>query len=323
MSAFLFPDNTVLCNFAAVDRLDLLQTVLDGRGRWTAAVAYEAEKSARFLPALAGVTTAGWLDDPIEITDEADVRRVNGVRRAVFGGTDDQPLKHLGEAETCFVIKEWRAFAGSWWISDDREALRYARFQGITTYETIDLMSTAVVNGDATEQQAFDVMILMADKGRSLQLPRSHPTSDVEQATPATSAPHERGSDRERPRSSSNPQVRQDALLLAYLPRCARRSAVARIRSDATRDGLLRGRCRGDGGGADLRQRCGNTGDDVTVAAPTAGSDHELATPRRDRERDVGDRSGPQGARQIAAATDAAVNAETRPPISHAPTTPT
>lgn len=153
MSAFLFPDNTVLCNFAAVDRLDLLQTVLDGRGRWTAAVAYEAEKSARFLPALAGVTTAGWLDDPIEITDEADVRRVNGVRRAVFGGTDDQPLKHLGEAETCFVIKEWRAFAGSWWISDDREALRYARFQGITTYETIDLMSTAVVNGDATNSR--------------------------------------------------------------------------------------------------------------------------------------------------------------------------
>ena len=24
----------------------------------------------------------------------------------VFGSTDDGPLKHLGEAETCFVIKE-------------------------------------------------------------------------------------------------------------------------------------------------------------------------------------------------------------------------
>jgi hypothetical protein len=48
-----------------------------------------------------------------------------------------------GEAATCFAIKEWATFAGSWWISDDREALRYARFHGIATYETFDLMSTA------------------------------------------------------------------------------------------------------------------------------------------------------------------------------------
>jgi predicted nucleic acid-binding protein len=173
VSVFLFPDNTVLCNFAAVDRLDLLQAVLNGRGRWTATVAYEAGRSARFLPALGGIATEGWLEEPIEITAEPDVQRVNRVRRAVFGGTDDAPLKHLGEAETCFVIKEWTAFAGSWWISDDREALRYARFQGITTYETIDLMSMAVVSGDISEQRAFDVMIRMCEKGRSLRLPRS------------------------------------------------------------------------------------------------------------------------------------------------------
>lgn len=173
MSVFLFPDNTVLCNFAAVNRLDLLQAVLNGRGRWTATVAYEAGRSALFLPALAGIATEGWLEEPIEITAEPDVQRVNRVRRAVFGGTDDEPLKHLGEAETCFVIKEWTAFAGSWWISDDREALRYARFQGITTYETIDLMSMAVVSGDISARRAFDVMILMCEKGRSLRLPRS------------------------------------------------------------------------------------------------------------------------------------------------------
>lgn len=99
MTTFLFPDNTVLCNFAAVERLDLLRTVLNGRGRWTAAVAYEAEKSTRFLPALADIATDGWLDEPIEITADSDVQRVNRVRRAVFGGTDDKPLQHLGETE--------------------------------------------------------------------------------------------------------------------------------------------------------------------------------------------------------------------------------
>lgn len=34
-----FPDNTVLCNFSAVGSLSLLEKVLDGRGRWTQAVA--------------------------------------------------------------------------------------------------------------------------------------------------------------------------------------------------------------------------------------------------------------------------------------------
>lgn len=171
MSKFLFPDNTVLCNFAAANRLDLLQVVLNGRGRWTESVAYEAAKSARFLPDLAAIATDGWLDDPIEIVAEADVQRVNQVRRAVFGGTDDKPLQHLGEAETCFVIKEWTAFAGSWWISDDREALRYARHQGITTYETIDLVSMAVVDGDIAQQAGFDLMLRMEEKGRALRLP--------------------------------------------------------------------------------------------------------------------------------------------------------
>src|SRR5713226_8544369 len=104
MTEFLFPDNTVLCNFAAVERLDLLESVLGGRGRWTEAVAYEASRSARVLPALGGLVAGCWLGEAIEISDEPDVLQINQIRRAVFGGTDDKPLKHLGEAQTCFVI---------------------------------------------------------------------------------------------------------------------------------------------------------------------------------------------------------------------------
>ncbi len=71
------------------------------------------------------------------------------------------------------MIKEWAAFTGSWWISDDLEALRYARFQGIATYETFDLMRIAVADGDIADQQAFGLMRRMADAGRSLRLPSS------------------------------------------------------------------------------------------------------------------------------------------------------
>lgn len=173
MTEFLFPDNTVLCNFAAVDRLDLLRSVLDGRGRWTEAVAYEATRSTPYVPALAGLFTDCWLGEAIEISLEPDAREIERMRRAVFGGSDSRPLKHLGEAQTCYVIVNWGEFAGSWWVSDDQEALRYARSQGITTRDTLDLVNIAVANGDIEASDAVKLMVQMADHGRSLRLPTS------------------------------------------------------------------------------------------------------------------------------------------------------
>lgn len=177
MTEFLFPDNTVLCNFAAVDRLDLLRSVLDGRGRWTEAVAYEATRSTRYVPALAGLFTDCWLGEAIEISLEPDVQAVERIRRAVFGGTDARPTKHLGETQTCYVIVNWSEFAGSWWVSDDQESLRYARSQGITTRETIDLVNVAVANGDIGARDAFDLLTQMTDQGRKLRL--SDSTADL------------------------------------------------------------------------------------------------------------------------------------------------
>ncbi len=71
------------------------------------------------------------------------------------------------------MIQEWTEFIGAWWISDDQEAVRYAGFQGITTYETIDLVKMAVADGDVGAKAAFDLMNRMADNGRSLRLPSS------------------------------------------------------------------------------------------------------------------------------------------------------
>jgi hypothetical protein len=59
------------------------------------------------------------------------------------------------------------------WITDDRDALRYAKRQGITTGETLDLMSIAVANGDIAARAAFELMTRMNDAGRHLRLPRS------------------------------------------------------------------------------------------------------------------------------------------------------
>lgn len=172
MAACLFPDNTVLCNFAAVERLDLLKTVLDGRGRWTTAVAVEARRSALTLPALEMVPVEGWLGEPIEIDDFAEIHQVDQIRRKAFGGTRKHRTKHLGEAESCYVIQNWASFAGSEWISDDRDALRYARKQGIPTRETIDLMRAAVACDCITFESAFALMLHMSACDRHPRLPK-------------------------------------------------------------------------------------------------------------------------------------------------------
>lgn len=71
------------------------------------------------------------------------------------------------------MLKEWGEYEGSWWISDDSESLRYARFQGIITRETIDLMAEAVTKGDIDAKSAFDLMKDMKDQDRHLRIPSS------------------------------------------------------------------------------------------------------------------------------------------------------
>lgn len=169
MSNALFPDNTVLCNFAAVHRLDLLEAFFRGRGRWVEAVAHEASKSARYLPDLRHARL--WMGEPIEINDEDDVVRVELLRQVVFGGASIDPLKHLGEAQTCYLLKEKSEWKGSWWVSDDTDAVRYAKQQGLITRETIDIVSAVIQDGDLNIQQGWDLMHAMLDEDRALRMP--------------------------------------------------------------------------------------------------------------------------------------------------------
>ncbi|MGL5861093.1 MAG: hypothetical protein ACRCY9_07560 [Phycicoccus sp.] len=169
-SGWLFLDNTVLCNFAAVDRLDLLEGHLRGRGRWTDAVAYEWQRSA---PILRAAATLPWLGDAIEIDEPRIVARVDHVRRVVFGGTAGRPLQHLGEAQSCVLITEDARFSKSRWITDDHDALDYARGRSITTGQTIDLVRGLVADGELTAGTAYRLMIAMHEAGRRLTLPAS------------------------------------------------------------------------------------------------------------------------------------------------------
>ncbi|WP_326644633.1 hypothetical protein OG884_10810 [Streptosporangium sp. NBC_01755] len=175
MTWYWFPDNTVLCNFACVSGLPLLEEVLRGRGRWVEAIAYEAERSSRIYPDLATIARERWLGDPIEVDDAVEIDQIERVRRAVFGGSPNEPLKHLGEAQTCYVILNRMEFAGSFWITDDRDAQEYAHARGITTRDTMDLVSEAVADGCCTRDDGFKLLQRMRQEGRYLRVP-PHPS---------------------------------------------------------------------------------------------------------------------------------------------------
>ncbi|WP_330474641.1 hypothetical protein [Terrabacter sp. C0L_2] len=108
------------------------------------AVAAECRRSSATYADLASIEAAGWLGQPVEISDEIEILQVEGIRKAVFGGAASRALDHLGEAQTIHIIRQRADFCGSTWISDDREALRVARLQGIPVRETQHLVAEAV-----------------------------------------------------------------------------------------------------------------------------------------------------------------------------------
>lgn len=153
--AYVFPDNTVLCNFACTDQVGLLLDHLRGRGRWVEAVAAEARLSRGHLPGLAVLLEENApLGAPIRIEDPAEIAAIERKRRTVFGGTADKPLQHLGEAQTCHLLQTDPTWAGATWVTDDQEAYRYAQQQGILARGTVDLFRSMVADADLTAAQA-------------------------------------------------------------------------------------------------------------------------------------------------------------------------
>lgn len=171
MTTHLFPDNTVFCNFGSVNQVQLLQQFLSGRGRWTEAVSFEVSRSADFVPALVGVAGAEWMGAPIEISDDAGRREVEGIRRSVFGGTQSEPLRHLGESQTLFIIRTQYGLGDATWISDDREAVEYASSQGIVVKETRHVVAELVQTGVMSDTAAFGMLEQMQQVGRSVTIP--------------------------------------------------------------------------------------------------------------------------------------------------------
>jgi predicted nucleic acid-binding protein len=135
----MFPDNTVLINFAIINRMDLLARLANGNGRWCATVATECAESAR-RPELAALSgAAGIFGEPF-VPDAAEHQDVR-VLRDRLASPGNPPTKHLGEAETLAIIV--RRQLSCFFVSDDRDAVRLAAQNGISVVSTWHLLKVA------------------------------------------------------------------------------------------------------------------------------------------------------------------------------------
>lgn len=115
--ALIFPDNTVLINFAYCDAMDLLGKIVAERGTWTASVASECDDKASDLdlPALAASHTI--FGEPL-LPDRVEHIQTR-IHREHFLKPGDGPKKHLGESETLAIIEN-RLFEGTTiFVTDD------------------------------------------------------------------------------------------------------------------------------------------------------------------------------------------------------------
>lgn len=145
-TSLFFPDNTVLNNFAIIHLMEELGSLIGERGRWCATVASECAKGATQHGLEDMAKAPGIFGDALypvgaEYTDTQTIRE-----RMLKPG--DKDTDHLGEAETIAIVSR-RQLKG-FFVTDDRDAAREARAEGIRVVTTWDILRLMVRGGRIT-----------------------------------------------------------------------------------------------------------------------------------------------------------------------------
>lgn len=137
----MFPDTTVLINFAIINRMDLLARLTNGHGRWCATVSREWED---WTPRLRLVAIP-WeiFGDPLR-PDPAELEYARTLRTRL-ARPGKNPYRHLGEAETIAIVT--RRGLRCFFVTDDRSAQQLARRHGVPTVDTWQLLRLGHAKG--------------------------------------------------------------------------------------------------------------------------------------------------------------------------------
>lgn len=139
-SSLFFPDNTVLNNFAIIHLMDELGALIGDRGCWCATVAGECAKGAakpglEYMAKAPGIFGDALYPVGAEYTDTQTIRE-----RMLKPG--DKDTDHLGEAETIAIVTRRRL--RGFFVTDDRDAAREAKAEGIRVVTTWDILRLMV-----------------------------------------------------------------------------------------------------------------------------------------------------------------------------------
>jgi predicted nucleic acid-binding protein len=153
----LFPDTTVLINFAIIHRMDLLTRLANGKGQWCATVRSECAESSR-QPHLTDLVDAPTIfGEPLypDVAEHVDIVTL----RTQMADPYDPPHMHLGEAETIVIVG--RRSLDAFFATDDRDAASRAKHHGVATVTTWYLLKFAVRLGAITADELWaDVLTL-------------------------------------------------------------------------------------------------------------------------------------------------------------------
>lgn len=148
-----FPDNTVLINFTLIERIDLLEIILNGRGNWVGAVHAECERSCDVADLSGMRDVFEFMNAPLiaETVERVDARAIQSQLRT----PSDPPSKSYGEAETIAVLSRRRIDAV--FLTDDNDAIAYIsdEFPEIKVARTTDLLALAVNCGKLPADDAI------------------------------------------------------------------------------------------------------------------------------------------------------------------------
>jgi len=162
-SAAVIPDNTVLINFAHINRMDVLKRLIRDRGIWCASVAQECSNSAKQagLEALEGAVEI--FGDPLYPDTEAEHLDVR-LMRLELAQPGDSRYAHLGEAETIAIVT--RRQIDAIFITDDRGAARLAKKYQVRHTSTWSLLRLASRAGFLDRDTVWSYVLMLANAER-------------------------------------------------------------------------------------------------------------------------------------------------------------
>ena len=170
MTTYFVPDNTVLVNFARIERMDVLERLVNGKGMWCASVAHECDMSSG-LDGLRSIVRAhdifGEPLYPETGKEHVDTQTI----RTSFAKPGESKSKHLGEAETIAIVSNRGLDAR--FITDDEAATVRARAEGIDTYTTWDLLKLVVMLRWITLDEAWGYVFALNGHTRRYAFLRS------------------------------------------------------------------------------------------------------------------------------------------------------